>query len=207
MASKSDPKRAVVKYLKMQNRPYSANDITQNLHKEFGKTAIQKALDELSSSGNIKEKLYGKQKVYAPIQETETDQQAMESILTQLDVQINEASASLTRTEQELKAVENELKEYTNQTSTEEARKMESELLSTVEKLELKLESLSKTTVKISADEKKKIAKENEVVVKEYRKRKRICMDIANTILENYPKPKRAFYEEVGIETDEDVSR
>jgi 26S proteasome regulatory subunit (ATPase 3-interacting protein) len=37
----------VLKYLKDQNRPYSANDIMQNLHKEFGKTAVQKALDYL----------------------------------------------------------------------------------------------------------------------------------------------------------------
>lgn len=38
---------ATFKYLFDQNRPYSATDIHMNLHKEFGKTAIQKALDML----------------------------------------------------------------------------------------------------------------------------------------------------------------
>lgn len=30
-------------------------------------------------------------------------------------------------------------------------------------------------------------------------------MDILNTVLETYPKPKKALLEEVGIETDEDA--
>jgi 26S proteasome regulatory subunit (ATPase 3-interacting protein) len=37
----------VLKYLIGQNRPYSVNDVVQNLHKEFGKTAVQKAVDVL----------------------------------------------------------------------------------------------------------------------------------------------------------------
>lgn len=60
---------AVFKYLQQTNRPYSANDIMMNLHKEFGKTAIQKALDELVEATRIREKIYGKQKVYCAIQE------------------------------------------------------------------------------------------------------------------------------------------
>jgi len=120
--SKVDAKDAVLKYLKTQNRPYSANDITQNLHKEFGKTAIQKALDELASSQQIKEKVYGKQKVYAPLQEDAMDKVAMDAILSQLDVKINETSGNLARAEQELKAIEGELKDCNNQLSTEEVR-------------------------------------------------------------------------------------
>jgi len=38
---------AVLGYLRSQNRPYSVNDIVQNLHKEHGKTAVQKAVDKL----------------------------------------------------------------------------------------------------------------------------------------------------------------
>lgn len=39
----------VRKYLEQQNRPYSVNDIFLNLHKELGKTAVQKILDQLTS--------------------------------------------------------------------------------------------------------------------------------------------------------------
>lgn len=55
---------AVKKYLATTNRPYSANDIVMNLHKQFGKTAVQKALDSLVIADDVLEKTYGKQKVY-----------------------------------------------------------------------------------------------------------------------------------------------
>lgn len=42
-----DASTKIYAYLKDQNRPYSVNDIFLNLHKEVGKTAVQKALDSL----------------------------------------------------------------------------------------------------------------------------------------------------------------
>lgn len=45
--SKNSTESAVLQYLTSQNRPYSVNDIVLNLHKEHGKTAVQKALDTL----------------------------------------------------------------------------------------------------------------------------------------------------------------
>lgn len=45
--SKNSTEAAVLQYLTSQNRPYSVNDIVLNLHKEHGKTAVQKALDTL----------------------------------------------------------------------------------------------------------------------------------------------------------------
>lgn len=75
---------AVFKYLESTNRPYSANDIVQNMHKEFGKTAVQKALDDLVSQSRVLEKVYGKQKIYcvkqSEAEETgQTDLQQMEA--------------------------------------------------------------------------------------------------------------------------------
>ena len=54
---------AVLKYLQSTNRPYSANDIFQNLHNAYSKNSIQKSLDELAEKGSLREKVYGKQKV------------------------------------------------------------------------------------------------------------------------------------------------
>ena len=45
--SKSSDMSKIQVYLEQQNRPYSANDIFLNLHKEIGKTAVQKCLDSL----------------------------------------------------------------------------------------------------------------------------------------------------------------
>lgn len=66
---------AVLKYLADTNRPYSANDITQNLNKKFGKTEILRALDALVSKEQIMEKVYGKQKVYCALQEDDDKDQ------------------------------------------------------------------------------------------------------------------------------------
>jgi 26S proteasome regulatory subunit (ATPase 3-interacting protein) len=44
--------------LLIQNRPYSTNDILLNLHKEHGKTAIQKAIDLLVVEGKVTEKVF-----------------------------------------------------------------------------------------------------------------------------------------------------
>lgn len=43
--------------MKTQNRPYSANDVVTNLHNEYNKTAVQKALDQLVTDGKLFEKV------------------------------------------------------------------------------------------------------------------------------------------------------
>lgn len=54
----------ILRYLKTQNRPYSATDVFNNLHGKVGKTAVTKLLTQMQESGVIHGKLYGKQWVY-----------------------------------------------------------------------------------------------------------------------------------------------
>ncbi|KNC82266.1 hypothetical protein SARC_05438 [Sphaeroforma arctica JP610] len=55
----------LLEYLRVQNRPYSATDVYNNLGGTLGKTAVTKALAEMASTdAGITEKVYGKQKVY-----------------------------------------------------------------------------------------------------------------------------------------------
>lgn len=195
---------AVYKYLKDQNRPYSANDIVQNINKEFGKTAVQKALDELAQDEKILEKTYGKQKVYCIIQEPETPSSQYDDIQN-MDRQIEKFQETLTSTESKIKACESELKMLNSSLTTEQAIEEKQKLTKNVERLKSKLDDLRQNSVKISPETKAKIEKAYEMNMKEYRKRKRICMDILNGILENYPKKKKDLFEDIGIETDEDV--
>jgi 26S proteasome regulatory subunit (ATPase 3-interacting protein) len=51
-----------------QNRPYSAQDLLNNLEGKVGKTELVNKLDELAGSNKIIEKVYGKQKVYMALQ-------------------------------------------------------------------------------------------------------------------------------------------
>ena len=60
----SDTSSAILSYLTQQNRPYSANDLHLNLHKEHGKAAIQKVVDAMVEGGKLKVKVNGKQTCY-----------------------------------------------------------------------------------------------------------------------------------------------
>lgn len=61
----------LLRYLREQNRPYSAQDAFGNLQREhgLGKAAVVKALEQLAQQGRVREKVYGKQKIYFADQE------------------------------------------------------------------------------------------------------------------------------------------
>jgi len=70
------------------------------------------------------------------------------------------------------------------------------------ETMESKLKDLSQNKVKLSAADFKKACAIKEKTASELRKRKRICGDMLDQILESYPNGKKALIEEVGVETD-----
>ena len=196
------PSEVVKKYLQDQNRPYSANDIFMNLHKEIGKTAVQKALDQLVEKGDIIEKTYGKQKVYV-IKQEDNVARDFEKELDELDSNINDVSGKLSLTEEELKSLESQLRELQATPTTEEAEREYTALEVRFNELKEKLNTLSQNTIRVSPVYKVEIKKNYDNNIKAWRKRKRQCMDIIDSILEGYPKDKKALLEEVGIETDE----
>ncbi|KDR15309.1 homologous-pairing protein 2 homolog [Zootermopsis nevadensis] len=199
-----DPSEVVLEYLRVQNRPYSTNDIFNNLHEEIKKPTVQKALDHLAKTGAIIEKAYGKQKVYVVKQE-DTNVKNFEQELQDLDSKFNEISQKLASAEQELKSNEKLLCDLQSAPTTNAAECEQKLLESRIEVLKAKFDNISKNTVNISESDSKQKQKDHESNVKELRKRRRLCMDIIESILEFYPNSKRALLDEVGIETDEDV--
>lgn len=196
--------KAVLTYLQNQNRPFSANDLVTNLGKEHGKAAIQKALDEFVSQGKVLEKVYGKQKVYCIIQEDENiDPEKAKAEISAMDKQIMELTEQQSNNLQKIKNLEFELKNLKSSLTNEEAKTEKDKLEKQVEQMKAKLKTLSENSSPISEESKQKIEKNHTKYLKEYRKRKRICNDIIDSILEGYPKKKKDLFEEVGIETDE----
>jgi hypothetical protein len=55
---------AVLQYFVHQNRPYSAQDVFMNLHKDHSKAVVQKVIDQLVEQQDLREKVNGKQKCY-----------------------------------------------------------------------------------------------------------------------------------------------
>lgn len=201
----SKDREAVHKYLCTTNRPYSANDIMLNLHKEFGKTAIQKALDELVGEGKVLEKTYGKQKVYCIKQEIVSNSQVSDE-LKDTDQELLQAAEKLSCLENEVKQAQAQLNELLSTPTTEEGRAEQCNLIKKNEALLKKVAELSQCTIKTPEIDRNKIKQEHSKMVKEYNKRKRICTEIINAILEGYPKSKKVLIEEIGIETDEIVN-
>lgn len=206
-SSKNPTYSAVLEYLKAQNRPYSAIDIVNNLHKEHGKTAVQKALDLLVADGKIAEKLNGKQKAYVIRQEGLPS--ASDAELAELDAGVAAANQRTKELTDEAKSVEAEARKLEAEPTTEAAAGEAAVLAKEVSLLEKRLAALKAQRgggdAAAGKAEREKVAVERVRAVAEWRKRKRWCGDVTDAILESYPKPKRTLFEEVGIETDEEV--
>jgi 26S proteasome regulatory subunit (ATPase 3-interacting protein) len=199
-----DPLEVVIKYLRDQNRPYSSNDIFSNLHEEIRKPAVQKALDHLVEQGRITEKVYGKQKVYV-IKQEDTSAKDLQQELQDLDSKLNAISKEVASAEETFKGSEKELHELRFAATTSDAQNERKGLENRVQALKEKLDIISKNSMKISETDKKQIQNDHARNIKAWRKKKRVCMDIVEAMLEGYHDSKRSLLNEIGIETDEDV--
>ncbi|XP_023691236.2 homologous-pairing protein 2 homolog [Paramormyrops kingsleyae] len=204
--SKKDASGAAVilEYLNEKNRPYSAQDIFGNLQKQhgLGKTAVVKAMELLAQEGKIMEKVYGKQKIYFADQSQFAD--VSDSDLKEMDSQMSQLNSQVHTVTQDCKQLEMALKELnssmTTQGMTSEIQHLTQECTACKERLE-RIKSVANH---VTPEEKEKVYKERDLYLKEWKKRKRLASDMVDAILEGYPKSKKQFLEEVGLETDED---
>ncbi|XP_005815076.1 homologous-pairing protein 2 homolog isoform X1 [Xiphophorus maculatus] len=204
MSKKDNGASIILAYLNEKNRPYSAQDVFCNLQKQhgLGKTAVVKAMDLLAQEGKIKEKMYGKQKIYFADQSQFRD--VSDADLKAMDKQISELSAEVQTLTQSCRQLDTELKELNSSLTTEEMMAEIQELKAECSGYRERLEKIKSATNHVTPEEKEKVYKERDVYVKEWKKRKRLASDMMNAILEGYPKSKKEFLEEVGVETDED---
>ena len=203
MSNKRDPEKAIQEYLEKQNRPYSAGDIFLNLHKEFGKTAVAKALEVLAENSKVIEKIYGKQKVYGPSQDRFGDIKPEE--LTLLDTKAVDLQEELKKLQTEIHQQENEISNFSKQMTTDNLLKTVTNFKNHNSELSLKIENMKSGRNLISKEDRLKINKQTGSMVSHWKKRKRMTTDIVDCILEGYQKTKKHLIEEIGIETDEEA--
>ncbi|XP_020508156.1 homologous-pairing protein 2 homolog [Labrus bergylta] len=204
MSKKDNGSTLILSYLNEKNRPYSAQDVFCNLQKQhgLGKTAVVKAMELLALEGKIKEKAYGKQKIYFADQSQFKD--VNDADLKAMDRQISELSAEVQSLTQTCRQLDAELKELNSSLTTKEIQSEIQELKAECSGYRGRLEKIKSATNHVTPEEKEKVCKERNVYVKEWKKRKRMASDMMNQILEGYPKSKKEFLDEVGVETDED---
>lgn len=199
----SDLKKQISEYLMDQNRPFSANDILSNMHLDCGKTAFTRALDILVSNGKVKEKAYGKQKVYFINQDLFNDSENND--LQSMDAQIAELTNTYNKMLKEIKNLETKLAGLDNSLTTEKAEAELAAVKAEIPALENKLKTLQSKSGTIDLNEKKTLCEKKEKIMKEYQRRKRLANNIVDAILEGYPKSKKQLLEELGVETDDDL--
>ncbi|KAK7167965.1 hypothetical protein R3I94_002124 [Phoxinus phoxinus] len=194
----------ILAYINEKNRPYSAQDVFTNLQKQcgLGKTAVVKAMDQLAQEGKIKEKVYGKQKIYFADQSQFAD--VSDAELKKMDSRIAEISTEVQTISQSCRQLDTELKELNGSLTTAEMKAQIQELQAECSGYSERLDKIKSATDHVTPKEREKVSKERETYVKEWRKRKRMVSDMVGAILEGYPKSKKQFLEEAGIETDED---
>nr|RLV62964.1 hypothetical protein DV515_00018763 [Chloebia gouldiae] len=204
----------LLRYLREQNRPYSAQDAFGNLQREhgLGKAAVVKALEQLAQQGSVREKVYGKQKIYFADQEQLPA--ASDAELRGLDGEIAARSAQLQALQQSCRHMEAarpvigatfpELKDLNSSMTTHEITREIEALRKDCASYTEKLERIKSATNHVTPEEKEKVCREQQLYCREWRRRKRMATELLDAILEGYPKSKKQFFEEVGIETDED---
>lgn len=196
-------KKLILRYMKQQNRPYSAIQVFENLHKRVMKGTVERVLESLAKmeGSSICVKEYGKNKIYWP------DQKGMPTAsadqLRSLDDQIKAKSAELRAVEARGMDTERSLKVLLSQPSDADLDRVLAEKEAIVADLQSKADALSKHSMDPQALL-KSIRKHNH-----FRKRwlelKSGCMDIVENIAEAMEKKTAAVAESMGVETDKDM--
>ncbi|EUB62693.1 Homologous-pairing protein 2 [Echinococcus granulosus] len=201
VAMSKNPKVDVLNYMTRENRPFSVNDVVAALQKAHGKTAISKAIDELVLEDSLVEKVYGKQKVFVVSQDKLPRPDGFE--LKAMDEEINNLTTKLQQLKDRIKLVESELESVQSSLSLEEARDQNAIIEAKIEEIKKLIDEYG-SEVPVTPEEFTQAETRQKTAVAEWRKRKRMAMDIIEAVAESYPKSRKELMEDIGIETDED---
>ncbi|EAY06363.1 hypothetical protein TVAG_151700 [Trichomonas vaginalis G3] len=202
--SKVNPIGQILEFLLERNRPYSATNLVDEMHGEFTKTVIQKALDQLVDENKITCKLAGKSsKLYFAKQEGK--QVASKEELVVMDQHNDELSHKL----QDLQKLRDELRARRDVLSStrklDELRQYRVEIEQQCGKKAQYRDKLIESAQGINPEDIAKITKDYNTRCEQWKKRRAMCMDILNTICgqEGMDKKPADIIEEQGLETDE----
>lgn len=124
--------------------------------------------------------------------------------LQNLDAKIVALTAKVQSLQQSCRHMEAELKELTSALTTPEMQREIAQLKAECVGYVERLRGIKAATVHVTPAEKEQVHRERQRYCREWRTRKRMATELSEAILEGYPKSKKQFFEEVGIETDED---
>lgn len=119
----------------------------------------------------------------------------------ELQAHANDVETTYQDLEKQIKSQEILLKSLKSSVTLEEARQEKASLVESVNVLTNKLDKLIESTGSTDLTEtKRKTQSSLDEYSREYTKRKRLCTEIIDCILENYPGTKSELYDEIGID-------
>lgn len=123
--------------------------------------------------------------------------------LAEIKIKTAQLEREAEQSAQQTKTIANQVRALTSKPTTEDATKQVADLKVTNQAATEKVAALTVAAGNIKPEDKARIEKEYNANVGEWKKRKRLIKNITDTILENYPKSKKALYDDIGVETDE----
>ncbi|KAL1958449.1 hypothetical protein VTO42DRAFT_4313 [Malbranchea cinnamomea] len=204
--SAEDGTAMILEYLRQQNRPYSAIDISANLHNKVSKAYTAKALKALHEKKLIEERVSGKQLVYHAIQDAADE--ASPDELAEMDKEIESLRDQIARARAQDKELKAELAALSARVPTAELREQVRGLEAARRGLLAELEPLrnasgSKRRRMVSEEEQARVEREWRRWQRTAGARKRICRELWDRCTEVLPEgvgSREEFWEELGLE-------
>ncbi|OII72434.1 uncharacterized protein cubi_00429 [Cryptosporidium ubiquitum] len=197
-----DAGEAIFNYMKEQNRPYSVQNVVDNLHNVYSKKQVTDEMDRLATEGKFVCKEYGKQKVYLIDQSdckelNKEEMEALDKSILSSESELNDLEARLKQLKQETRNIsvplpidvlEEKIKQENlkNESLMEEISRKEKMLgedceIIPVEKLKELKNNLTKKQAKL-------------------KKLKTACKSAVDTFSESMERKASDLMEEIGIE-------
>ncbi|KAJ2618473.1 hypothetical protein GGF44_005764, partial [Coemansia sp. RSA 1694] len=187
--------QAVLAYLLKVNRPYSANDISSQLHGLVSPVQAKKVLNSLADEGKVQRKDNGKQQIFFAIQAS-IDVPSVEEAEEEEDL-IKERGERIDKLKDENRALASRLQGLTSALTDDQIRERIAKLAHEIKGNEERLAQLRSGEV-ISPADRKKIETEHAAMLKLWSSRKRIFKNISDAIAEGYPGKLKDLFEELG---------
>jgi len=200
-AAKDSDQDEILEYMKKQNRPYSIINIFDNLHGKIAKKNCQKALDILTEEGQLQAKEFGKNKVWLLNQQNIPQVNAQE--LAALTEKLNSVKKEHDKLADEVKELNAYLKNLQNQLTNEALSDEIAKYKKLLEESNQKLSQFeSGNYPQISDEDMKKAEDKKKQLELECKKRKKMCMEMVNSLAEGMEMKAANIMEMIGLEID-----
>eukprot|EP00927_Polykrikos_kofoidii_P040464 TRINITY_DN34581_c0_g2_i1.p1 TRINITY_DN34581_c0_g2~~TRINITY_DN34581_c0_g2_i1.p1 ORF type:complete len:524 (-),score=107.11 TRINITY_DN34581_c0_g2_i1:148-1581(-) len=210
--TKEEMEQRVLSYMQLQNRPYNAQNVFDNLHGAVPKTQVQALLEALAANGQLKEKEYGKSKTYLAAQVAAAPEAIGEEAKI-LEAEIASTEVSLREIKEQLDVTKRSAGAFrTHKALVDNAESAAQEVVT----LEGRLASLREVAASNDAAGENVDVDINEVhgaeeafrnAVGEWRRRKRLCMNVLSLFSERSDVKVEKMIDKYGIDTDEDCDQ